>query len=438
MNLSYILSGGSAVAILGAISWTLWGERWRRSRKPSDAQQAGLAVSGRAAKDQRLSSDFILGAIQDGVIMVSQDNSIQLFNPAAGNITGWPTQEAVGLNFNSVLPLLNERGEANPAEVHPFAKALSSQTPIKESNLWLSTKGGKRLPVSLIVSPVLDSSGNTTGSVVGVLRDTTQEKAEEARRSEFISTASHEMRTPIAAIEGYLALTLNQKVAKIDDNARKYLEKASEATKHLGVLFADLLTSSRAEDGRLASYPTVVEVGELIEQVAEAERFHAQEKGLALRYVVNSEDAVVGARVVRPLYYAFVDPHRIREVLQNLVDNAIKYTPEGSITLRLTGDPLTIQVQVQDTGPGIPAEDIPHLFQKFYRVDSSLTRSIGGTGLGLFICRKIVELYNGRIWAESQLSKGSTFFVNLPRLTSEQAIEMQKKQASSVSPLDTR
>jgi two-component system, OmpR family, sensor histidine kinase VicK len=93
---------------------------------------------------------------------------------------------------------------------------------------------------------------------------------------------------------------------------------------------------------------------------------------------------------------------------------------------------------VQDTGPGIPPEDIPHLFQKFYRVDNSMTRTIGGTGLGLFICRKIVELYNGRIWAESQLGKGTIFFVNLPRLTTAQALDMQKKQVSSASPLDSR
>jgi PAS domain S-box-containing protein len=418
----------------------LWGNRLKKNgHKPEqNSTTGGVVVSSEAARDHHLGSDFILGAIQDGVVLVSQDNNIQLFNPAASSISGWPAQEAVGLAFNSVVSLVNQKGEPIPTDNHPFTQALRSQQPVKVTDLWLARRGGKSTPISLIVSPVLDPDGRPTGSVVGVLRDITQEKAEEARRSEFISTASHEMRTPIAAIEGYLALALNQKVAKIDDNARKYLEKASAATKHLGVLFQDLLTSSRAEDGRLASYPAVVEIGELIEQVAEAERFRAKEKGLTLRYAVNSESSVLGGKVVRPLYYAFVDPHRIREVVQNLVDNAIKYTTEGGIMLRLTGDASIIQIQVQDSGSGIPGEDIPHLFQKFYRIDNSLTRSVGGSGLGLFICRKIVELYNGRIWAESQLGKGSVFFVNLPRLTSEQAIEMQKKQASSISPLDMR
>jgi PAS domain S-box-containing protein len=408
----------------------------KKEEKPQTTtkQQGGLTVSG----GYHLSSDFILGAIEDGVVMVGRDNIVHLFNPAASKITEWRAEEAVGLDFHSVVSIVNEKGEPVPPETHPFAQALATNTGVRNNNLWLSTKTGKRLAISLIVSPVIDPANQQANSVVGVFRDITQEKAEEAQRSDFISTASHEMRTPVAAIEGYLALALNPKIAKVDDNAKKLLEKASAATKHLGVLFQDLLTSSRAEDGRLQSYPQVIELGEITQQVAEAERFHAQEKGLTLRYVLSSDPALGGGKVIRPLYYAFVDTHRIQEVLTNIINNAIKYTPEGGVTVTLTGDATVIQIQVHDTGPGIPADDLPHLFQKFYRVDNSMTRTIGGTGLGLFICRKIVELYNGRIWVESEFGKGSTFFINLPRLSSTQALEMQQKQASSASPLDSR
>jgi PAS domain S-box-containing protein len=409
-----------------------------RNKTKSPKTPGGVAVSKRLSKDQRLSSDFILSAIEDGVVMVGRDNIIHLFNQAASDITGWPASEAVGLDFHNVLSLVNERGEPCLPNEHPFAKALASGQTVRDSKSWLATRSGKRLPTSLIVSPVLESKAVQPDSVVGVFRDITREKAEEAQRSEFISTASHEMRTPLTAIDGYIALAMNEKIGKIDANARKYLEKAATATRQLSVLFQDLLTSSRAEDGRLASYPVVVELGEIIQQVVEAQRFHAQEKNLQLRYAVSSDKDVSGGRVVRPVFYTFVDPHRIREVLQNLIDNAIKYTAEGEVTVRLTGDASIVQVQVQDTGSGIPPEDLPHLFQKFYRVDNSLTRSVGGTGLGLFISRKIVELYNGRLWAESQLGNGSAFFINLPRLTTEQALDMQKRQASTFSPLDNR
>lgn len=397
----------------------------------------GRKDAAQSGKSQQQTAGFILQAIEDGVVMVGTDNLIRLFNPAAAKITGWRAEEATGLDFHNVLRLVDEHGNELPPENHPFSKALANGAAAHDSSSWLATKGDKRLPVSLIVSPVVEEPGKSATGVVGVIRDITAERAEEARRSEFISTASHEMRTPLTAIEGYLALALNEKIAKVDDNGRKYLLKASDAVKHLGVLFQDLLTSSRAEDGRLASYPVAVEIGEMTEQVAEAARFNAKQKGLELKLMMAADKDVSGGKVVRPLYYSFVDPHRLREVVQNLIDNAIKYTMQGTITVKLTGDTSVVQIQVQDTGPGIPPEDLPHLFQKFYRVDSSLTRTVGGTGLGLYISKKIVEMYSGRIWVESDLGHGSTFFINLPRLSAQQALEKQKQQAAMVSPLDS-
>jgi PAS domain S-box-containing protein len=381
-------------------------------------------------------SDFVLNAIQDGVVMVGSDGVIQMFNPAAGTITGWPAQEAISMDYRAVLQLVDDKGQALPDASHPFSQAIATGQSVRDSHSMLATRAGKPLPISLIVSPVLDSNGQASGSVVGVFRDIAKETEEEKQRSDFISTASHEMRTPLAAIEGYLSLALNPKVSQIDDNARKLLVKAQMSTQHLGELFRDLLTSSKAEDGRLISYPAVVEIGEMLEQVSEASRFKAKEKNLELKYSVSSDPAGAAGKTVRPLYYAYVDPNRIREVFQNIIDNAIKYTMEGGVEVRLTGDNNITQIQVKDTGGGIAADDITHLFQKFYRVDNSTTRTVGGTGLGLFICRKIVELYNGRIWVESELGKGSTFFINLPRLNSQQALEIQRRQASTISPLD--
>ena len=159
-----------------------------------------------------------------------------------------------------------------------------------------------------------------------------------------------------------------------------------------------------------------------------------------MEYVMGTHDHVIdassatasgSARVIKPLYYINVDSERIREVIINLFDNAVKYTESGSVSIGLTGDANVVQLSIQDTGAGIAAEDIPHLFQKFYRVDNSATRTIGGTGLGLFICRKIVELYSGRIWVESKPGTGSTFFINLPRLDAKQAAELKAEQVNT-------
>ena len=167
-----------------------------------------------------------------------------------------------------------------------------------------------------------------------------------------------------------------------------------------------------------------VDISKVVAEAIASTKPAAEEKSLGLHYLTSGEAPVKG-KVIRPVFYVRADPDRLKEVLQNLLDNAVKYTAAGSITVRLTGDKSVVQIQISDTGPGIPAEDISHLFQKFYRVDNSMTRGVGGTGLGLFICRKILELYDGRIWVESHLGKGSTFFVNLPRLASDRATPSQ-------------
>lgn len=387
-------------------------------------------------RDEKLKSSIILNAIEDGVVLVDDQQVIQLFNPGAGNISGWTIEEAMGLSWASVFKFVNNKGETVQSTDEPVAKLFRGGETIRDNAANILTKSGKIVALNLVVTPLLDGNKKVTGAV-GVFRDVSQQRQEEAQRAEFISTASHEMRTPVAAIEGYLALALNDKVSTIDTRARDYLEKAHASTQHLGKLFQDLLTSAKAEDGRLTNHPGVVEFGSYLEQIVSDLKFSAEKKGLFLEFQVGSSGATIDAsgentgKVVKPLYYTHADPDRIREVITNIFDNAVKYTEAGKITIGLTGNDQVVQFYIKDTGNGIPKEDIPHLFQKFYRVDSSATRTIGGTGLGLFICRKIVELYDGRIWVESEIGKGSTFFINLPRLSLQKAQELQKTESQS-------
>lgn len=397
------------------------------SKKIKSSQTKTLAAN---LQDEKQKFELIVNAIEDGVVLIDSEMTIQLFNPGASIISGWNPDDATGINVGAVLKLMDAKNQAYEDALNPFLAVFDRGLNMRDNTALLMTKSGKQVPISLNVSPLWDAAQRVTGAV-GVFRDVAEERAEEQRRADFISTASHEMRTPVAAIEGYLALALNAKVTTIDNRARDYLEKAHSSTQHLGQLFQDLLTSAKAEDGRLTSHPVVVEMGAFLEQLSNDLKFVAEKKGLFTDFVLGSSKSIDasgstgGERVVRPLYYVFVDPDRLREVITNLFDNAVKYTPEGKVSLGLTGDPQVVQMYVRDTGPGIPSEDLTHLFQKFYRVDNSATRTIGGTGLGLFICRKIVELYSGRIWVESELEKGSSFFINFPRLTTQQAAEKQ-------------
>jgi two-component system, OmpR family, sensor histidine kinase VicK len=394
--------------------------------------QTALAAN---LRDEQRKSEIILNAIEDGVVLFDANKTIQLFNPGAAKITGWSADEAVGLDYHSVIKLVDDKDVVHDEATHPFNRVFEENTTVRDNTATLLSQTNQHISLSLSVSPLHDESGKITAAVA-IFRDVSEERKEERQRAEFISTASHEMRTPVAAIEGYLALALNERVSKIDSKARSYLEKAHESTQHLGKLFQDLLTSAKAEDGRLVSHPVVVEMGTYLEQLSDSFRFAAQKKGLLADFIIGATPPEAGGipgtqRVVKPLYYVHVDPDRLREVITNLFDNAVKYTPSGKISLGLTGNTDVVQLFVRDTGPGIPATDIPHLFQKFYRVDTSATRTIGGTGLGLFICRKIVELYQGRIWVESEPGKGSTFYINLPRLSAAKAEELITKEAQN-------
>ena len=387
-------------------------------------------------QDDQLRFKVIIDNIEDGVVMIDQDRVIRLINPGGATICGWSADEATSIDVANVLKLVNTKGEPYAETDDPFVNVFKTALAIRDNGAFLMNREKKQVPISLNISPLFDDNKQVIAAVA-IFRDASDERAQEQQRADFISTASHEMRTPVAAIEGYLSLALNPKVAGIDNRARDYLEKAHSSTQHLGQLFQDLLTSAKAEDGRLTSHPAVVELGSFLEQLSNDLRFVAEKKGLFMDFVVgsgatiNASTNTGGERVVRPLYYVYVDPDRLREVITNLFDNAVKYTPDGKVTIGLTGDDAVAQCYIRDTGPGIPAVDLPHLFQKFYRVDNSATRTIGGTGLGLFICRKIVELYSGRIWVESELGKGSSFYINFPRLSTQQVASLQADTAAA-------
>lgn len=423
-----LASGSVSVIVLGYLFW--------RNRFTNEHDMQVTQLSGMLKTNQQ-QSEILIRSIADGVVGLSTDGKITLMNPAASQMTGWPIDEAVGVDAELVLKLSTEAGEPILPEENPITMVLKRQKP---ANLTLQLTGrSDKKVISLMISPILAQGGGAPVGAVAVIRDISEERAAEKQRAEFISTASHEMRTPVAAIEGYLALALNEKVSSIDVRARGYLEKAHSSTQHLGKLFQDLLTSSKAEDGRLSNHPVVVEMGAFMQQISDDLKFAAEKKGLFAEFVIGGADTPIDAtnkdamdgHTIKPLYYVHVDPDRMREVITNIFDNACKYTEQGKITLGITGDTDVVQVYIRDTGPGIPPDDIPHLFQKFYRVDNSATRTIGGTGLGLFICRKIVELYHGRIWAESSIGKGSTFFINIPRLSTARAGELQAAEAAN-------
>jgi PAS domain S-box-containing protein len=367
-------------------------------------------------------SEVVINAIGDGVIAVDSQGVIQLINPAGQEILGWGKQDALMLNYKSVLKMSDANNHELDPSQDPIQQVLNNNQETRANNLTINTKTGKKITASIVVSPV----GESGNGVIAVFRDVTKEHAEEREQAEFISTASHEMRTPVASIEGYLGLALNPNTAQIDDKARDFIMKAHESAQHLGRLFQDLLDVSKSEDGRMTNLPKVADMTVFTQSIVQGLDAKAKEKGLQLIFKPTEQK---GQKQIAPVYFVNLDNDHLREILDNLVENAIKYTPQGDVTVDVNGTDDKVTISVKDTGLGIPAEDIPHLFQKFYRVDNVDRQSIGGTGLGLYLSRRLAEAMGGRLWVESIYKQGSTFFLELPRISNADAENLKVQQA---------
>ena len=403
-------------------SLILWVRRQKTDDNTSSLKNKLSAVESK--------SDVVINAIDDGVLAISKDGNIELINPSAQQIIGWDQGDALGLNWKSVLKLVTSDGKDVEDLENPIAQSLSKNQPTHNDKLFLLTSSEKRILVSIVSSPV----GTDGEGVIVVFRDITKEKAEEREQAEFISTASHEMRTPVASIEGYLGLALNPATAHIDEKARDFITKAHESAQHLGRLFQDLLDISKVEDGRMKNNPKIINVNEFLKNIFEGLEAKANEK--QLNYIFMPDIIDEGKeKSLQPIFYANIDPDHFREVVSNLIENAIKYTPSGEVVVNVTGDDKQISVSVKDNGIGIPAEDIPHLFQKFYRVDNSDTREIGGTGLGLYLSRRLAEAMSGNLRVESKYKEGSTFYLEIPRMSSSDA-KQRLESAENKKPED--
>ena len=385
-------------------------------QNPATAQSANLA-------------NLVLNSIDEGVMIVHSSGIVVLVNPAAMRLLGTSDPNMVeNLQLASILNLENSEGAKIEDDVNPVLRAVMNGENFETRDLILVSVQEQRRPVA--ISVVCTTTGQNERIIT--LRDIARELEEEGEQADFISTASHEMRTPVASIEGYLGLALNPKTATIDERARKYLEEAHASSKHLGRLFKDLLDVTKLDDKKIRVQLTPVEMASTVRSIANGQVPMMSEKGIHYTFGANAARSDNTARVVNQEVYASVDIDFLREAVNNLVENAIKYTASGGgIWVNVRGDDDRVLINVTDTGIGISPDDLKHVFQKFYRADNSQTRTVGGTGLGLYLVKQRVEAMGGKVWAESSFGEGSTFYLSFPRITAEE-YQRRKQIASNI------
>ncbi len=388
---------------------------------------AGGVVAG--AESAEILANLVLNTIDSGVIIVLPTGVIEYINPAAVSLLGGQmAQNFLGAKLEDILKLENGQGVAIPAQNNLVFYAVNNGQNYTTREYFLVNLQGQKKPVAF---KVITAHSQKNERIV-TFYDITSELEAESEQTEFISTASHEMRTPVASIEGYLGLALNPKTATIDERAKKYLEEAHKSSQHLGKLFRDLLDVTKLDDKRIKAHLLPIEVTSTVRSIAEGQIPKMSEKNIHFTFGSSSSANMNGGRVINQEVFAAVDVDFLREIINNLIENAIKYTNNGGgIWVNVRGDGDRVLINVTDTGIGISPEDSKHVFQKFYRADNSETRTIGGTGLGLYIVKERVEAMSGSTWVESTFGEGSTFYVAFPRLTYEEYLRRKQIEANT-------
>ena len=399
-----------------------------KKKEPINNGQAPQNPATSTAQSANL-ANLVLNSIDEGVMIVHSSGIVVLVNPAAMRLLGTSDPNMVeNLQLASILSLENSEGTKIEDDVNPVLRAVMNGENFETRDLILVSVQEQRRPVA--ISVVCTTTGKNERIIT--LRDIARELEEEGEQADFISTASHEMRTPVASIEGYLGLALNPKTATIDERARKYLEEAHASSKHLGRLFKDLLDVTKLDDKKIRVQLTPVEMASTVRSITNGQVPMMSEKGIHYTFGANAARSDNTARVVNQEVYASVDIDFLREAVNNLVENAIKYTASGGgIWVNVRGDDDRVLINVTDTGIGISPDDLKHVFQKFYRADNSQTRTVGGTGLGLYLVKQRVEAMGGKVWAESSFGEGSTFYLSFPRITAEE-YQRRKQIASNI------
>jgi signal transduction histidine kinase len=370
----------------------------------SFANQAAIAVQNAQLYSQvtreKQRMDGLLDSVADGILILSADNTIERCNPAFGHILCLPIEKIINQPHNEVIKwatppqgLTLEQAEAGGWPLTPHAHLYTEGDLLRDNNQ-------SSLPVGITYAPLLSSEGTFLNSIASV-RDITRFRQADELKSTFISIISHELKTPVALIKGYVS-TLRREDASWDRSIVKdSLEVIEEEADRLTSLIENLLDASRLQAGGIKLKRSDIFIPDLVNRLVK--RLQTQTTQHSLLSDFPSHFPVVLA-----------DETRLEQVISNLLSNAIKYSPGGNIRISGQVFPENIIVCVSDQGPGIAQQDIPHVFDRFYRAPD-MARQTKGAGLGLYLTRAIIEAHGGRIWLDPESGKGARICFSLPR-----------------------
>jgi PAS domain S-box-containing protein len=370
----------------------------------SFADQAAIAVHNAQLytqvnqEKQRL--DALLDSAADGIMILAPDHRIERVNPALARMLGKTIQEIRGENQDQIIRWATLKDGVTLSQAEAGGWPLTPHATLYVEG-DLARESGIPLPVGITYAPLMSNEGRLL-NIIASVRDITRFREAEELKGTFISVVSHELKTPVALIKGYVSTLRREDVAWDRAIVQDSLQVIEEEADRLTEMIENLLDASRLQVGALALNVSDVNLDVLVQRVAE--RFRTQ---------TTSHQIVVD--LPHPFPVILGDDQRLSQVLSNLVANAIKYSPNGG-EIQITGSihPKQVVLCVSDKGPGIAPGDIPHVFDRFYR-SSDASRTTKGAGLGLYLAKAVVEAHGGRIWVDPMPESGARICFSLPR-----------------------
>lgn len=345
----------------------------------------------------------VISSVIDGIIAVDLSRRVVLANKTAQFLTGYSEGEMQGKLIDQLVRLFKDQEEVSPKTYCQIDFTDSSSSAKVFESLTLIGKDTRKVKITLTTSPISSGIQTNLGCIL-ILHDLTYESELEQMKLDFVSMASHELKTPLTAIIGYLSVFMDENRKTLTKDQSELLDRSLVSAKQLQALVENLLSVTRIEREQMNVAVESVDLNTILGKAIEDLQNQAKLKNIILNFIKN--DA---------LSKVLADPVRLSEVINNLISNAINYTEAGGkITVFTQNFPNEVITTVEDTGVGIPQEAIPHLFNKFFRVSNSMQKGNKGTGLGLYISKSIIQKLNGKIWVESEPSKGSKFHFSLP------------------------
>ncbi len=346
----------------------------------------------------------ILSSMAEGLIAIDKERKVILMNQAAGILLRTAPQEATGQEVKQIL-IFSRAGEAIAYNDIPIEKAMADRNIISvgmSENISVKAKNGRLFPVAMMIAPLLNK-GEVSGAII-LFRDITKDREIDQAKTEFVSLASHQLKTPLSAINWYSETMLDEEVGPLNDKQKEYLKNLYDANRHMVELVNSLLNVSRIDLGTFAIDPVPMKFSVVADEVL-----------VELLPQITAKHINLTKSYDPALPPVKADPKLVRIIFQNLLSNAIKYTgPNGSISLAIKKEGENVLLRVVDTGYGIPSAVQNKIFTKLFRADNIRDKEAEGTGLGLYLVKAVVEASSGRVWFESLEGKGSTFFVTLP------------------------